>query len=287
MSEDIPPSAPETAPPDAVAPAAAGPGKLRRVFTDVVTSAPVVFSTGNLIWSLATAEKYGVALNAGVLLAATLAQIRDSLRGKQSGLSFFVTAGVHAASAVSTLVNGADHIGVREMFNVLGSNDARRYVFTALGRTGWAFAHFIMGWREKYGEDPKHIGSQPVHAGYADIFMTAADTEKALNAPALTLISAGLAKAFHDAKHPAGEGGGVRGFLARHVTPNRLYASTFVLGAVQALSNPFYAAAQALWGYGYTLLDGKRNRELVADVKNLLFSAGFWTRPDSPRPPDA
>jgi hypothetical protein len=267
MSEDTPPSAPETAP-DNVAPAAARPGKLRRVFTDVATSAPVVFSTGNLIWSLATAEKYGIALNAAVLLAATLAQIRDSLRGKQSGLSFFVTAGVHAASAVSTLVNGADHIGVKEMFNVLGSNDARRYVFTALGRTGWAFAHFIMGWREKYGEDPKHIGSQPVHAGYADIFMTAADTAKAVNAPALALITAGLGKAFYDRKHPAGEGGGVGGFLKRHVTPNRLYASTFLIGAAQALSNPFYAAAQALWGYGYTLLDGKRNHELGAEIKD-------------------
>jgi hypothetical protein len=240
---------------------------LRKIFRDQVTSAPVVFSAGNLIWSLATAEKYGIALNAGVLLAAMLAQVRDSVRGKQSGLSFFVTAGVHAASAVSTLVNGADHIGVREMFNVLGSHDARRYVFTALGRTGWAFAHFIMGWREKYGEDPKHIGSQPVHAGYADIFMTAADTAKAVNAPALALITAGLSKAFYDRRHPAGEGGGAGEFLKRHVTPNRLYASTFVLGAVEAIGNPFYAAAQAMWGYGYTLLDGKRNRELGAEIK--------------------
>jgi hypothetical protein len=263
MSDDVPASAP----PEGAAPPRGWGGMLRNIFRDQVTSAPVVFSAGNLIWSLATAEKYGIALNAAVLLAAALAQVRDSLRGKQSGLSFFVTAGVHAASAVSTLVNGTDHIGVKEMFNVLGNDDARRYVFTALGRTGWAFAHFIMGWREKYGQDPKHIGSQPVHAGYADIFMTAADTEKAVNAPALALISAGLAKAFHDAKHPAGEGGGVRGFLNRHVTPNRLYASTFVLGAVEAVGNPFYAAAQALWGYGYTLLDGKRNRELGAEAK--------------------
>ncbi len=265
MSENTAESAPESE-----LPVPAGePGKLARVFKDVATSAPVIFSTGNLIWSLVTAEPVGVGLNAAVLLAATAAQVRDSLRGKQSGLSFFVTAAVHGASAVSTLVNGVEHIGIKEMFNVLGSHEARRYVFTALGRTGWAFAHFIMGYREKYGHDPKHIGSQPVHAGYADIFMTAADTAKAVNPTALGLISAGLAKAFFDRDHPAGEKPTVRNFLMKHITPNRLYASTFLIGAAQALSNPFYAAAEALWGYGYTLLDGKRNHELAADVKKL------------------
>jgi hypothetical protein len=184
-------------------------------------------------------------------------------------LSFFVTAAVHGASAISTLVNGVEHIGVKEMFNVLGSHEARRYVFTALGRTGWAFAHFIMGYREKYGHDPRHLGSQPVHAGYADIFMTAADTAKAVNPTALGLIGAGLAKAFLDRGKTPGEEPTVRNFLLKHVTPNRLYASTFLIGAAQALSNPFYAAAEALWGYGYTLLDGKRNHDLIDDVKKL------------------
>ena len=267
MSENTAESAPESALPAL----SGGRDRLGRVFRDVATSAPVIFSAGNLIWSLVTADPYlGIEMNAAVLAAATAFQIRDSLRGKQSGLSFFVTAGVHAASAASTLINGVDHIGMREMFNVLGSHEARRYVFTALGRTGWAFAHFIMGYREKYGRDPKHIGSQPIHAGYADIFMTAADTAKAINPTALGLVSAGLAKAFLDRKTTAGEEPTVRNFLLKHVTPNRLYASTFLIGAVQALSNPFYSAAETLWGYGYTLLDGKRNHELIADVKKLI-----------------
>lgn len=259
-------------------------GLLARIFRDVATSAPVIFSTGNLVWSAVTAESVGIALNAGVLLAATAAQVRDTIRGKQSGLSFFVTAAVHAASAASTLYNGVEHLGVREMFNVLGNNEARKYVFTALGRTGWAFAHYIMGYREKYGHDPKHIGTQPVHAGYADIFMTASDTAKAINIPALGLISAGLAKAFADKNHPPGEAPTAKNFLLKHVTPNRLYASTFLLGALEAVSNPVYAVAQGLWGYGYALLDGKRNHEIVEDVKNLL----GWkseTIPPAPRPP--
>jgi hypothetical protein len=251
-------------------------GLLGRIFRDVATSAPVIFSTGNLVWSAVTAEPVGIALNAAVLLAATAAQVRDTIRGKQSGLSFFVTAAVHAASAASTLYNGVEHLGIKEMFNVLGNHEARKYVFTALGRTGWAFAHYIMGYREKYGHDPKHIGTQPVHAGYADIFMTAADTAKAVNAPALGLISAGLAKAFADKNHPAGDAPTMKNFLLKHVTPNRLYASTFVLGAFQAISNPIYAVAQGLWGYGYALLDGRRNHEIVADVKKL-----FARKPDA------
>ena len=279
MSENAAESAPQSELPVP----SGGRGGLGRVFKDVATSAPVVFSTGNLIWSLVTAEPVGIGLNAAVLVAATAAQVRDSLRGKQSGLSFFVTAAVHGASAVSTLVNGVEHIGIKEMFNVLGNNEARRYVFTALGRTGWAFAHFIMGYREKYGRDPKHIGSQPIHAGYADIFMTAADTAKAINPTALGLVSAGLAKAFLDRKKTAGEEPTVRNFLLKHVTPNRLYASTFLIGAVQAVSNPFYAAAEALWGYGYTLLDGKRNHELVADVKKLTGKSP--TPAERPSPP--
>lgn len=259
---------------------------LARVSRDVATSAPVIFSTGNLVWSAVTAEPLGIALNAAVLVAATAAQMRDTIRGRQSGLSFFVTAAVHAASAASTLYNGVDHLGIREMFNVLGNHEARKYVFTALGRTGWAFAHYIMGYREKYGHDPKHIGTQPVHAGYADIFMTAADTVKAVNVLALGLISVGLAKAFADGKHPPGDAPTAKNFLLKHVTPNRLYASTFLLGACQAISNPVYAIAQGLWGYGYLLLDSKRNHEVIVDLKKL-FSRKLESTPPVLRPPDS
>jgi hypothetical protein len=246
--------------------------QLRQIFRDVATSAPVVFSAGNAIWSWVTAEPAGIALNIGVLALATAAQIRDTLTQKKTGLSFFVTSAVHALSALSTLYNGANHLGVSNLFNVLSNDDARRYVFTAAGRAGWAAAHFIMGYRERFGREPAVLRNQPIHAGYADLAMTAADTATPVNPVALALVSAGLFRAFRDDKKEPPETTTLRAFLSKHITPNRLYASTFLYGALIALDKPVYAAAQAVWGYGYGLMDQKRNEEIKKDLKLLKSS---------------
>jgi hypothetical protein len=242
---------------------------LRRVFHDVATSAPVIFSAGNLVWSCVTAQPWAIALNAAVLATTIGTQVHDTLTQKKTGVPFYVTSAVNGLTAVATVARGVSTLGLAPLFNVIANPAARHFVFSAVAFAGWSAAHFVMGYRDKHGHDPRFIGKQPIHAGYADIFMTAADTAKAVNVGALGLIGAGLTKAIFG-KPQTGEIDTAAKFANKHITPNRLYAACFTGSALLALSHPVYAVVQGLWGYGYSLLDPRENNELIADAKKLL-----------------
>jgi len=239
---------------------------LKTVFSGVATSPAVAFGAGNLVWAWETAEISGIILNALVLAATTAMQIRDSATGKKTGMPFYVIAGVNAWTAGSVLYEGASHVGASELFDVLSKPEARKYTLSALAYAGWSAAHFARGFHDKFGKNA--IGSQQLHAGYADIAMIQADTPKDFNI-ALIPIAAGFMKSLFDRKESTGPVSTRTDFARKHVTPNRLYTAAYLMGAAAAV-NPAYALAQAIWSYGYALFDGKQNKEIAADAKRTF-----------------
>ncbi|QQG35553.1 MAG: hypothetical protein HYS17_08470 [Micavibrio aeruginosavorus] len=229
--------------------------ELYRIFQDIATDPAVWFSTGNLVWSLATAEPLGIALNAAVTAAATGARIRNSLREEEKGLvPLYITGTVNCATSVSALIRGAMDPGLSHLFDIAGNPEARKQVFSALAYAGWGITHLIMGYQQRHGISPRALGNPMIYAGIADVSILLANPGQDTNYPSLALVSAGLFQASFREKFPTA----IRNALSnKHITPVRLYAASYITGSFMAATagNPLYAGVLALWGGGYTLFD--------------------------------
>lgn len=263
----VPPSVPPSSVP--LSASAGRGGMLRRLFLDMAGSPAVLFAGGNLVWSFATAEPWGVGLNIAVASGVAGARLRDSLTGSRTGIPFYIIAATNALTALSVLANGAMQMGVSEMFNVAANPEARKCILSAVAFAGWTVAHFLFGLHEK--KDARHrtvLGNPQVHAGYADVAIVQADAAAAVNLWSLGFMVAGFARALCETRgdEPVR---GLRDFAVRHATPARLYGAGYMVGALMALGNPLYAAAQALWGIGYLVMYADRNRDFWPDFKSV------------------
>jgi hypothetical protein len=228
--------------------------KLKKVFRDAATDPALWFSTGNLIWSLSTAEKTGIVLNAAVTTAVLATRIRNSLRDEEKAIvPLYITGAVNMATAVSALVKGTMDLGLTGLFNFTNP-ESRKQVFSALAYAGWGVTHLIVGYTQKHKHSPRRTGDPMIYAGVADTAILLAKPTEGINYVSLAIVGAGLLQAAFNKNIPAK----IEHALSRlHITPVRLYTASYLTGSAMAASSGkiSYGIALGIWGGGYALFD--------------------------------
>ena len=244
---------------------------------DIITNPTNSFAGGNwAAISSQTPTILDHSIAGGTLAATMITTAMDSWRGRKPNTPFYTLAGVNTALSATTAANASFALETESAPSSLGiavtidkdglaaelggnfteavtdiqngdlnidtftslfelSSDNQSAAALSIALAGWALGHYMTAREIQSGtKPPTTFQNGQIHYGYADATAVHIGSTQ-LNIPALACMSLGLTCALLDEKINAS---GIPDFIKDQVTPPRIYAASYLAGAIAMRDNP-------------------------------------------------